>query len=207
MIRVGRPAAIRQRLWIVRSDARKDGRANAECAAEAAFGKVSRSLWTEGLDGAGAVVAGAAGAGPSPVKGLRTCGVGAVNGAGASLGLVGAVGCGTLGRFRLLGSMPSTFTRSTTEEAPRSRPASKVSTRLRMKKTEPRIQVVRVSRSPAPRAVMKPVLPPPIPRAPPSERCNRTTAISEMQTMTWMVSRMPSSIDISDAFGRSPEPK
>ena len=43
-----------------------------------------------------------------------------------------------------------------------------------------RIAVVRVSRLAEPRAVMNWLEPPPMPKAPPSERCSRITAISAM---------------------------
>ena len=59
-----------------------------------------------------------------------------------------------------------------------------VSARLIDKNMANRIQVVRVSRSPAPRVETSPVGPPPPPRAPPSERCNSTTPIRNRQTMT-----------------------
>ena len=46
----------------------------------------------------------------------------------------------------------------------------------------PRIEVERVRKSAAPRAVMKPDELPPTPRPPPSERCIRMTPTSEMAT-------------------------
>ena len=62
---------------------------------------------------------------------------------------------------------------------------SKVSDMLVMKKTIPRIAVVRVSVLAAPRGENRPPSPeppPPMPRAPPSERCNNTTKISAIAT-------------------------
>lgn len=54
-----------------------------------------------------------------------------------------------------------------------------------MKKATARIPVVRVSKLPAPRADMKPEGPPPMPRAPPSERWIRTRPPMLMQMMIW----------------------
>jgi hypothetical protein len=49
-------------------------------------------------------------------------------------------------------------------------------------KAPPRIEVERVRKSAAPRAVMKPDELPPTPRPPPSERCMRMTPIRETAT-------------------------
>ncbi|MNE53952.1 hypothetical protein D3C80_1487060 [compost metagenome] len=58
------------------------------------------------------------------------------------------------------------------------------------KKAIARIDVARVSRLPAPRAVMKPEGPPPMPRAPPSERCSRITAVRATEIRIMATSKM-----------------
>ena len=62
---------------------------------------------------------------------------------------------------------------------------SKVNDMLVTKNTKPRIAVVRVRVLAAPRWENKPPKPwppPPMPSAPPSERCSSTTQISDMAT-------------------------
>jgi len=74
------------------------------------------------LGGAVAGAAGACSAGSPPRNGLLTCGVGACSGDGALCGPPGwavpAGGWPAGGWFRVVGSSASTFSRSTTEEAP-----------------------------------------------------------------------------------------
>ena len=84
--------------------------------------------------------------------------------------------------MRALGARLFILTRSTTEVAPLVLLDRRVRLMLRIKNRVARTQVVRVSKSPAPRALIIPDGPPPMPRAPPSDRCRRTTAISEMLT-------------------------
>ena len=64
--------------------------------------------------------------------------------------------------------------------------AKTVNSMLVMKKITTRIVVVRVSTLPALRADKKLPEPPPMPSAPPSERCKRITPIIEMATRIWI---------------------
>ena len=85
--------------------------------------------------------------------------------------------------------------------SPRSAAASRVRVMLITRKMENRIQVVRVSRSPVPRALMKLDEPPPMPRAPPSDFWIRTTPISAVQTKMLMHSRMMVSMNGDTSLG------
>src|SRR5207237_3159959 len=64
--------------------------------------------------------------------------------------------------------------------------ASTASTMLVRMKADARMVVERVSRSAAPRALIRPpALPPPMPSPPPSDRCIRMTAHSAMAIRLW----------------------
>src|SRR6476620_10051033 len=96
-------------------------------------------------------------------------------------GLVGAAGTGWAGfdcsiGAALLASDVSIFAVS------RVAPAIAAIAIERTMKIPPRIEVERVRKSAAPRAVMKPDELPPTPKPPPSERCIRITPTSEIAT-------------------------
>ncbi len=76
--------------------------------------------------------------------------------------------------------------------------------RLSTKNTVVKIEVMRVSRSPAPRAVNMPEGPPPMPSAPPSERCIRITAVSATQSRTRITRRIFSSMMLGEMGSGQP---